>query len=141
MAFLEHGTSTIKSLGRRHLITLAQFDDLIAQESRRPSSPMPIDDLEPGRHHLVGHGNYDNLIALDPVDGIPVVTFTAPSPPETREATPPSPAYLGTIVRGLADAHPLTDREIAERVLLSPGVAPHWHTDAIVDLMTDPAPQ
>ncbi len=141
MAFLEHSTSTIKSLGRRYLITLAQFDDLMAQESRRPSSPMPVDDLEPGRHHLVGQGNYDNLLALDPVDGIPVITFTAPNPPENREPAPPSPAYLGTVVRGLADAHPLAAREIAERLLLSPGVAPHWHTEAIVALITDPSPQ
>jgi hypothetical protein len=135
-ARLEHSETSPPSLGRRYLITWSQFDDLVAQESRRPSVPLPIADLEPGVHHLVGDGAYDNLLALPPVNGVPVVTFTAPTPPEVLEPAAPSPAYLGTIVRGLADVHPLSAAEIASRLLLSPGIAPVWELDAITALIT-----
>jgi len=135
-ARLGHEKTSPPSLGRRYLITWSQFDDLVAQESRRPSLPLPIADLEPGVHHLVGEGGYDNLLALNPVNGVPVVTFTAPTPPENLQPAAPSPAYLGTIVRGLAEVHSLSAAEIAERLLLSPGIAPVWGLDAITALLT-----
>ncbi len=136
VAFLEHAQSEVPSLGRRHLITWSQLDDVVAQESRRPSTPLPIAELNPGDRLNVGDGPYDNLVALDPVDGVPVITFTSPTPPEDREPCAPSETYLRTILGGLAGVHHISADEIARRVLLSPGVAPTWGISSIMALIT-----
>ncbi len=134
VAFLEHRTSPRPSLGRRYLLTWGQFDELVAQESRRPPIELPIADLRPGVHQWVGDRGYDCLLALEPVDGVPVVTFTSPSPPEERTPGPPSAAYLGTIARGLAQSHRVPTHEIAEHLLQAVGVHPQWTRETILAL-------
>ena len=135
-AFLEHRRAVAPArgaLGRRYLITMAQFEDVLAQENTRDTHPVEFPHT-PGDTVLAGPGRYDRIVALDPVDGIPVVTFTDPHPPEDTEPAPPSPAYLGNIVRGIGAVHDLTPSAISDHLLTASGVCPTWDHAAIIAL-------
>ena len=141
-AFLEHDPSDRPgALGRRYLVTRQQFADVLAQESRRPFDSVSLPDLgslATGSRTTVGDGPYDALVALDPIDGVPVVSFTAPTPPEAREPAPPSEAYLRTIVTGLAEVHDLADAALADHLLAARGMRPAWTADTVTALLTRP---
>lgn len=134
-AFLEHAPAAPGALGRRYLITLGQFEDVLAQENRLDAAPS----VDPGRpvgdRQLVCDRPYGQVVTLAPVGGHPVLTFTSPLPPESREPASPSASYLGTIVRGLAAVHQLTDDEIGARLLGASGVSLGWDHASIVDLL------
>lgn len=138
-AFLEHQPADRPgALGRRYLITRQQFADVLAQESGRAfdSAILPVfGSFGAGDRVVIGDGFYDALVGLEPIDGVPCVSFTAPTPPEHREPAPPSEAYLGTIVRGLAECHDLDHEEIAARVCAASGMAPAWTLKAVTALM------
>ena len=138
-AFLEHRAAPTGALGRRYLITLEQFADVHAQENRiQPGGlefPDNILDLAPGHRQTVIDGAYGAIVALDPVDGHPTLTFTAPTPPERRPPAPPSASYLATILHGLREVHDLDDAVIVEWVGRSPGVRPNWSSAALHQLL------
>lgn len=133
VAFLDHEPGG-RSPGCRYLITRSQFDDVAAQESRRAVAPTPVEHLEPGEVTPVGDGPYDGMVALEPIDGIPVVSFTSPYPPASRACNPPSAPYLGTILRGLVEVHdePLT--ALVAAIMAAPGVSEGWTADQVVAL-------
>jgi len=141
-AFLEHRATSPGALGRRYLITLEQFADVQAQENRiRPGGlelPDNLLDLAPGHRQTVVDGAYGAVVALDPVDGHPTLTFTAPTPPEQRPPAPPSAPYLATILHGLREVHDLDDAVIVERVGCSSGVRPNWSPSAMRQLLDTP---
>lgn len=133
IAFLDHGRGG-PTPGRRYLITRGQFEDLAAQESRRATVELPLDDLEVGVVHPLGPGRYDGLLALPPVDGTPVITFTSPQPEVALATNPPSAAYLSTIVRGLIEVHDTPLAELVACLHRSPGVATGWSPGEIAAL-------
>jgi len=137
VAFLEHRgrPDTPGALGRRYLITREQFDDVVAQESRRPTTAVEIDRLDRGMVTVIGSGWYDALLTLEPVDGIPVVTFTSPNPPESLEASAPSVEYLSTIATGLGQAHGIGWERIVERLRLVSVIASNWSKRELLDLV------
>jgi len=135
VAFLDHGDSG-SAPGRRFLITKGQFDDVAAQESRRDTVELPIDSLEPGVVMSIGGGFYDGILALEPVEGVPVVTFTSPHPLVDLPINSPSAAYLGTIVRGLQEVHPDFDNVVAA-LHRSPGVATGWTMQQVAALVAN----
>ncbi len=139
-AFLEHrpATGADRALGRRYLITEEQFSDVVAQESGLPIEPRVLPDLRsiaPGERLSIGDARYETLVALEPVDGIPCISFTSPDPPEERTPAAPSATYLGTIVRGLREVHPLSGAELAARLVRAQGVHPTWDEAAIEALL------
>ena len=119
MAFLEHrhviGDSP-GALGRCYLITRRQFEDVVAQENARPTVPIEFDSLSPGELKVTGSGWYDALVALEPMNGVPVITFTSPQPPELNSVAPPAIEYLRTIASGLRQIHDLTWDQLIERL-------------------------
>lgn len=137
VAFLEHRrrSDTPGALGRRYLITREQFDDVVAQESRRPTTVVNVDGLDPGELRVIGSGSYDALLALQPVDGIPVITFTSPNPPENRDAAVPSVDYLTTIATGLRQVHRIGAELIVERLRLVPIIASNWSKRELLDVV------
>jgi hypothetical protein len=135
IAFLDHEPGESVSPGRRYLITKDQFDDVVAQESRRPLQSLPIDDLIQGRVHPVGNGRYDGLLGLGNIKGIPVMTFTSPRPLLHLPVSAPSATYLGTVARGLAEVHDLDQRSLAEHLHRAPGVEQSFSVDDIIDLL------
>jgi hypothetical protein len=60
---------------------------------------------------------------VDRIDELPVVTFTASTPPDLN---PPVETYLSTMARGLAEAHGWGFAEIADYLLARPGVGDAW---------------
>lgn len=138
-AFLEHRPADGRgALGRRYLITREQFADVMAQESGREFDSVVLPDLAgltAGSLVAVGDGFYDALVGLGMFGGVPCVSFTSPEAPESRQAAPPSAAYLGTIVRGLAESHDLEHHEIATRLVAAPGVAPEWDVESVTALI------
>ena len=135
-AFLEHRRAAAPdrgALGRRYLISHAQFEDVLAQENGRPTHPVSLPPTSASA--ITGTGRYDRVVTLSTLDGIPVVTFTSPDPPEHDTGAPPSAAYLGHIARGIAAVHDLDPAEISARLLEAPGVRPRWDHAAIIDLI------
>jgi len=135
-AYLEHQPAETGALGRRYLITKDQFADVVAQENGAEIPlTIPFDDIRAGSHTRVDTRSYDTIVGLDPVDGIPVATFTSSTPPEHRDPAAPSTAYLGTIVRGLAEVHDLAAEVLAAHLHQAHGVAPTWSAPEIQRLL------
>lgn len=107
MAFYDHqvpGPTPAKA----YLVTAAQFADIAAQEMHRlPHADSPAEslvlDLPVGSAYAVGPGGYETLLILDEVDGIPVVTFTAPHGSTDVAHTQPSEPYLAMLRTGAAE--------------------------------------
>ena len=105
------------TLARAYLVTVEQFQDVLAQESGRPVGTEV--DLAPALasgQAVVGEGTYDRVLAIGTLEGRPMLTFTTPRAP--RELTPnrPSVAYLATIVAGLVESHGLTEPEARDHL-------------------------
>lgn len=133
IAFLDHERRG-RAAGRRYLVTKGQFDDVAAQESRRDLQSIPIHLLTPGEVTPFGTGPYDGVSVLEEDDGVPVVTFTSPRPRLGERPSPPSSAYLATIVRGLLEVHEGGVEEIVPALLECPGVASGWTAERIAEL-------
>ncbi|MFI2362692.1 histone deacetylase [Promicromonospora sp. NPDC019610] len=101
---------------RAYRITTAQLADIAAQEMHRV--PVLDDPLEAtlrsgiARRHTAGPGRYETLIAVGRLDGLPMLTFTAPHGHAGRPHAAPSPAYLATIATGLREAHGWSDADV-----------------------------
>lgn len=135
-AFLEHQRSVFGGLGRRYLITKEQFADVVAQENGIDGAiSIPFDEVLPGTQTVIEARAYDSIVGLAPAHGIPVATFTSSTVPEDRPAAPPSAAYLGTIIRGLAEVHRLDGHELARHLHRADGVAPTWSVEGIRRLL------
>jgi hypothetical protein len=121
VAFLEPAAGSGEALVRLWLLGLDQLADVYAQENRHPVGSVSLDPerLADG----VARGRYRRLLALGDHDGTPVVTFTAPEPPEP---TAPSRAYLAHLVTGLRASHALDDDRLAAYLLAAPGVSAAW---------------
>ncbi|WP_166971170.1 DedA family protein [Brevibacterium atlanticum] len=93
---------------KAYLITAEQFADVAAQEMhRRPAPGSPLEtlvfDLPVGASHSLGPGGYETLLVVDDVDGVPMVTFTAPHGSAEVEHTQPSEPYLAMLRTGTAE--------------------------------------
>lgn len=139
VAFLEHrhvADPMPGALGRRYLITRGQFEDVVAQENARPTTPVEIDSLSPGESRETGSGWYGTLVALEPVQGVPVITFTSPKPPELAPAMAPAIEYLRTIAVGLHQIHDLGWDRIIERLLVPTVVSEQWSPNDLLVAFT-----
>lgn len=107
MAFYDH-TRPGPTPAKAYLITAEQFADVAAQEMHRspaPDSPLEdlVFDLPVGTSHSLGPGGYETLLVLDDVDGVPMVTFTAPHGSSEIEHAQPSEPYLAMLRTGTAE--------------------------------------
>lgn len=105
VAFYDHGVPG-PTPARAYRITAEQFADVAAQEMHRiptPGDPLEeviIDGLETGRHEA-GPGHYETLIEVGRLEGLPMLTFTAPHGLDAVPHTAPAPAYLAMLADGL----------------------------------------
>jgi hypothetical protein len=122
---------------RAYLVTAAQFADIAAQEMHRePGQPLDlIASAVSDGSARTGPGRYETLVCPSVVEGHPVLTFTAPWRAGEVPFTPPAPAYLSTIARGLRDTHGWDATRVAGYLADLPGVAGHWEW---VDLLNLP---
>ena len=111
-AFYDHDTPG-PSAARAYLVTAGQLADIFRQEMYlRPFDGDPVEqvartlgaDGSAGRH-AAGDGVYETLVAVGSLDGLPMLTFTAPYGARDVPHTAPSAAYPATMAVGLAEAH------------------------------------
>ena len=117
MAFYDHDAEG-PTPARAYRITAGQLVDIAAQEMHR--SPAHGDPLEAvllaglaGRH-AAGPGRYETLVAVGRLDGLPMLTFTAPHGHADVPHAAPSAAYVAMIAAGLREAHGWSGAEVAD---------------------------
>jgi hypothetical protein len=133
VAFLDPAPQSGEALVRLWLLGLDQFADVYAQENRHPvgSISLDADGLGDGGDGVVD-GRYRRLLSLGDRDGTPVITFTAPEPPEPAA---PSRAYLAHLVTGLRASHRLDDERLAAYLLAAPGMSMAWSASSLAAML------
>jgi hypothetical protein len=135
VAFLDHTPGADgTTFARGYLITGEQFEDLVAQESKRDHVAVDWTTLLTEGGTTVGPGRYDNLLHVGDRDGVPMVTFTHPQPMVAVPLARPVAGYLQMFVEGLRDCHALDDDTIADYLLARPGVLDRWAREELLAL-------
>lgn len=130
------------ALARAHLVTIAQFSDIAAQEMHRP----PGHDLDlgavpaAGGRVRLGPGRYETLICPGTLEGVPAFTFTPPWGVGDTAWTKPTGHYLRHIAAGLAEAGAWDRATIAAYLAERPGAAGAWTAAQIEAFVADPCP-
>ena len=118
---------------RAYKVTWEQLEDVMAQESARDTAPLELEPrtLVEGFSTTVGSGRYDRLACLGAIDGIPVVTLTAPWRLAEVTTAAPSLSYLATLVRGLREAFDMDADAIVAYLARAPGCTKDLATAAL----------
>lgn len=112
VAFIDPAPFEAETRGCGYLITEEQFQDVLAQESRREvGNEVDVGVARESGSAVLGEGNYDLVIHLGDIDGAPMYTFTTPHPADQVPRTVPGHAYHDTLVAGLVESHGLTEVE------------------------------
>jgi hypothetical protein len=136
MAFYDpYGPGT--TAAHAYLVRAEQFADIAAQEmDRAPGLVLdPGEVLSTGRARL-GPGRYETLICAGALDGLPVLTFTAPWRMDAVPHTRPSAVYLRYLASGLAAAHGWEPGRVAAYLVNCPGAAGNWTAEEVAALLT-----
>lgn len=122
---------------RAHLLTLGQFSDIAAQEMyEEPGADLDLSAvLEHGRDQR-GEGRYETLVHPGDLDGLPLLTFTAPWAVTDVVCTKPSARYLHHLAEGLLEAGAWSRRSIAEYLASCPGALGQWSVEDIASLIS-----
>ncbi|MFF4322402.1 histone deacetylase [Streptomyces sp. NPDC001568] len=130
-------TAPGRTRARAHLLTTGQLSDIAAQEMYgRPGTDLDLTAVLRDGRDEVGTGRYETLICPGTIEGIPVVTFTAPWTLQDVEVRAPSAAYLRHLAGGLLEAGPWQDHDIAAYLASRPGAADTWTPARIHTLLT-----
>ena len=137
VAFLDHESHTRgeRTYARGYVITGEQFEDLVAQESKRDHADVDWATLARDRQVTVGPGRYDLAVVVGERDGLPMVTFTHPSPMAANPTAAPVVGYLHMLAEGLRDAHGLDDTAVADYLVRHPGAREAWTAAALLDAL------
>ncbi|MFI6695952.1 histone deacetylase [Streptomyces sp. NPDC050433] len=123
-------------LARAHLVTTSQFSDIAAQEMyREPGAEIDLAEVLTRGTATLGKGRYETLVCAGQVDGVPVLTFTAPWGLKDVRWNPPTSAYVRYLAAGLLSADAWDVETIASYVATCPGAAGHWSEQALADLL------
>ncbi|MFF8729864.1 histone deacetylase [Streptomyces sp. NPDC015171] len=125
-------------LARAHLVTTGQFADIAAQEMyRAPGGDLDLAGVLGHGRAVLGGGRYETLVCAGQMDGLPVLTFTAPWGMNDVPWVPPSAAYVRFLAAGLLSAGAWDVDAVASYVAACPGASDHWST-ADVTALLDP---
>lgn len=123
---------------RAHLVTAAQFADIAAQEMyRTPGEDLDLSAVLTTGVAVLGSGRYETLVCGGRMDGLPVLTFTAPWGAGEVTPVPPSRAYVRFLAADLLEAGAWDADTVAAYVASARGAAGHWSHEAILDLITE----
>lgn len=137
VAFYDPAAPGASAAARAYLLTEQQFSDIAAQEMHRP----PGTDLDvygllaESQTATTGPGRYATLHQLSEMDGLPVVTFSAPWSSQNAPLNAPSASYLQLIAAGLRETHRWPGARIADYLLAAPGVDLGWDRAALTQLI------
>lgn len=128
--------------GVAHLLTVGQFSDIAAQEMyREPGADLDLAEVRATGRRTLGAGRYETLVCPGVLDGVPVMTFTAPWPmPGDDGLRAPSAAYLRHLAAGLGRAGAWPHTAVAAYLAACPGAAGHWTARAVAGLSAPTAP-
>lgn len=142
VAFLDHTAhvGATPTYARGYVITGEQFEDLVAQESKRQHAPVDWRALTTEGRVVVGPGRYDALVGVGERDGVPMVTFTQPTPMAANTTAAPVVGYLDMLASGLREAHALSDDDIAAYLCSHPGAAGVWTPAALLAALAGSLP-
>ncbi|WP_256106009.1 histone deacetylase [Streptomyces sp. ODS05-4] len=123
-------------LSRAYRLTAVQFSDLAAQEMyRAPGGDLDLGPVLRDGRAACGAGRYETLVSPGALDGLPLLTFTAPWRMDEVEHTVPAAGYLRHLAAGLLAAG-VWDRETVTGYLAArPGAAGHWTAPDIAALL------
>ncbi|MFI5645178.1 histone deacetylase [Kitasatospora sp. NPDC051705] len=122
--------------GRAYLLTLGQFSDIAAQEMyRSPGTDLDLTGVLATGRATLGPGRYETLVHAGELDGLPLLTLTAPTGLAGADLNPPSAAYLRTLAAGLAQAHGWDSRRTARYLASRPGAAGHWSAQGVLEAL------
>ncbi|WP_328776255.1 histone deacetylase [Streptomyces goshikiensis] len=129
-------TAAGRMRGRAHLVTVGQMSDIAAQEMyKEPGADLDLAlALSHGRDEL-GPGRYETLICPGAIEGIPVLTFTAPWVLSDVQPLMPSAAYLRYLAGGLLESGPWEEQDIAAYLSACPGAAGNWTASQVLELL------
>ncbi|MEV6550368.1 histone deacetylase [Streptomyces sp. NPDC051597] len=123
-------------LARAHLLSASQFADIAAQEMyREPGTDLDLTEVLTRGRTALGDGRYETLVRAGRLDGIPVLTFTAPWKMSDVPTTVPSAAYVRHLAAGLAEAGAWDSGAVAAYLASRPGAHPHWTEQAVRELL------
>lgn len=112
---------------RAYLLTDGQFGDVAAQEMHRsPGTDLDLTRVLTHGRDRTGPGRYETLLRTGTLDGLPLLTFTAPGGLAAARLNPPTAPYLRTLAAGLAQSHAWSARRCAAYLATRPGAAGHW---------------
>ncbi len=124
-------------LARAHLVTAEQFSDIAAQEMHRePGVDLDLSETLARGRAALGTGRYETLMCPGVLDGLPVLTFTAPWSLHDTEWNRPSAAYLRYLFTGLLEAGAWDAPTIAGYLAACPGAAGHWTAGELEELIS-----
>ncbi len=123
-------------LARAHLLSAGQFSDIAAQEMYRAAGV----DLDLGAvltdgRAVLGEGHHETLVCAGQIDGVPLLTFTAPWGVRDVRWVAPSAAYLRLLAVGLLAAGAWDTEAVAEYLAACPGATGHWSEQAVRELL------
>ncbi|WP_371775881.1 histone deacetylase [Streptomyces sp. NBC_01438] len=125
-------------LARAHLVSASQFADIAAQEMyRSPGEDLDLGPVLRSGVARLGDGRYETLVCAGQLDGLPVLTFTAPWRAEEVTPVPPSRAYVRLLAAGLLEAGAWDMDTVAAYIASSRGAVGHWPDRAIRALVAE----
>ncbi|RSS61442.1 histone deacetylase [Streptomyces sp. WAC06273] len=129
-----HATGRV--LARAHLVTVQQFADIAAQEMyREPGVDLDLTDVLTQGYAVLGRGRYETLVCAGQVDGMPVLTFTAPWGMHDVQWVPPSASYVRFLAAGLLSTGAWDVESVASYVAACPGAGDHWTEHSVAELL------
>nr|WP_306432924.1 histone deacetylase [Streptomyces harenosi] len=130
--------ATGRMLARAHLVTADQFADIAAQEMyRAPNTDLDLVEVLTQGRAVLGEGRYETLVCAGQIEGMPVLTFTAPWGMNDVQWVPPSAAYARFLAAGLLSTGAWELDAVASYVAACPGAAGHWTQQSIIDLLIE----
>ncbi len=119
-----------------HLLTTAQFSDIVAQEMyRAPGTEVNLTEVTETGATTLGPGRYETLVCAGAHEGHPVLTFTAPWRYRDVPGNPPAAAYLRHLAAGLRAAHDWSLRATAGYLATRPGADRRWTPETVHALL------
>nr|WP_208329433.1 histone deacetylase [Streptomyces sp. 846.5] len=121
---------------RAYLLTASQFADIAAQEMyQEPGEDLDLSAVLADGQASLGEGRYQTLVCPGALDGVPVLTFTAPWRCAEAALNRPSAAYLCNLALGLRESHGWTRERIADYLAGRPGAEGVWDAADIAALV------
>ncbi len=110
-----------------YLLTGSQFSDIAAQEMYRdPGAELDLTEVLARGRAETGPGRYETLVCPGSLDGLPVLTFTAPWGWRDVPGNAPSAAYLRHLAVGIVASHGWGAARAAEYLAECPGARERW---------------